>query len=65
MTDDSTKKAPTLSPAGHRAKTENQARQATALRENLTRRKQQQRARAAASGPDPASSSKPGKGNAG
>jgi len=50
MTDESSDegpKGPILSPAGHQAQAENRARQAAALRENLARRKQQQRARAA------------------
>jgi hypothetical protein len=65
MADKSDKPPPNLSPAGHRAKAENEARQAAALRENLARRKQQQRARAAASTPEPVSTPKPGKGIAG
>ena len=65
MADKSDKPPPNLSQAGHRAKVENEARQAAALRENLARRKQQQRARAAASAPEPASTRKPDKGIAG
>jgi len=65
MTDKSAKTPPTLSRAGHRAKAESEARQAAALRENLARRKQQQRAQAVASAPEPASTRKPGKGIAG
>jgi len=65
MADKSVKAPPNLSQAGHRAKAESEARQAAALRENLARRKQQQRARAVASAPEPASTRKPDKGIAG
>ena len=54
-------KGPVLSPAGHRAQAENRTRQAAALRENLARRKQQQRARAASAlGGEAPPTSKPG-----
>jgi len=42
---------PVLSDKGRRAEAERQARAAAALRENLARRKRQQRARAVASKP--------------
>ena len=64
MTDESSDKGPkgpVLSPAGHQVQAENRARQAAALRENLARRKQQQRARtASASGGEAVPTTKPG-----
>ena len=64
MADESSDKGPrgpVLSPAGHQAQAENRARQAAALRENLARRKQQQRARmASASGGEAVPTTKPG-----
>jgi hypothetical protein len=42
-------KAPRLSESGRRSQTEHRQRQAAALRDNLSRRKQQQRARQAVS----------------
>jgi hypothetical protein len=52
-------KAPALSPAGQRAQADHQARQAAALRENLARRKRQQRARAAGPGVAPGGEAAP------
>ncbi|MGH6960867.1 MAG: hypothetical protein ACREE7_10310 [Dongiaceae bacterium] len=45
---------PTLSPSGRQAAAERQARQAAALRENLRKRKAQQRARSDADTADEA-----------
>ena len=47
MANEPPNKAPRLSESGRRSQAEHRARQAAALRDNLSRRKQQQRARQA------------------
>jgi hypothetical protein len=49
MASDPPNKAPRLSESGSRSQAEHRSRQAAALRDNLSRRKQQQRARQAVS----------------
>jgi hypothetical protein len=52
-------RTPTLTAAGRRAATDRQQRLAAALRENLRKRKAQQRARAARTMPTPATRETP------
>jgi hypothetical protein len=49
MVNEPPNKAPRLSESGRRSQAEHRQRQAAALRDNLSRRKQQQRARQAVS----------------
>jgi hypothetical protein len=49
MANEPPNKTPRLSESGRRSQADNRARQAAALRDNLGRRKQQQRARKAVS----------------
>jgi hypothetical protein len=51
MANEPPNKTPRLSESGRRSQADNRARQAAALRDNLSRRKQQQRARQAVSAP--------------
>ena len=56
MANEPSNKAPRLSESGRRSQVEHRARQAAALRDNLSRRKQQKRARQADSAADAVSS---------
>jgi hypothetical protein len=55
MVNEPPNKAPRLSESGRRSQAEHRQRQAAALRDNLGRRKQQQRARQSVSAPGTAS----------